>query len=309
MVDKTIRKVQALLDKASSTEFAAEREALLAKADALMAKHSIDQFQLQQARAKKNGRSVEITHVELSATGDQARAIIEMMYNIGSIIGTRGIVVSDGRSFTKPGVWTVRLYGFSTDLEYLERLHASLQISILRHISPKVDPALGYDENVYRLHEAGIKWREIAAEMNLHRDDTATGEELWAETPWPDGGRLIRAYRRHCKLIGEEPHAVLSSKGYRDSFMLAFKAAVSHRIRESRKNFADEVKGTGAELVLVDKSKKVDEAISKDFPKMGSLRRSNRGRMDSEGFARGEAAGRIADIGSGRIGGGSKALA
>lgn len=302
MVDSTIRKVQALLNKAASTEFAEERDTFLAAADKLMAKYSIDQFMLDQAA----GDSSMVTHAELVAVGDQARGILEMMYTLTVLVGAKGIFTSTGNGYGRPGEWRMEVFGFKADLEYLERLYATLQIAILRHIEPEVDPTLSYDENVWRLHEAGLVWRKIAEAMNAARLDE-NGEERWEATPWPDGGRLIRAYRRACKAMGVEPHAVTSAKGYRSSFVYGFHGEVAKRINDSRAEFAKEAQGTGQELVLADKKGMVDKAFAEAHPSTGSLRREDR-RMDSEGFQKGRKAGRNVDIGSTRMPNSKKAL-
>lgn len=49
MTDPIITKIQALLAKAESTTFEAERDAFLAKAQELMTKHAVEQWQLRQA--------------------------------------------------------------------------------------------------------------------------------------------------------------------------------------------------------------------------------------------------------------------
>lgn len=306
--DNMIRKVQALMDKASSTEFPEERDALLAKADQLMAKYAIEQFQLDTARqARGEAQSFKVEDVTLSATGDQAENITEMIWRIGNVVGTKGIFTRTGKDLwgNVDNKWSVRFYGFPVDLQYLEMLHGILQIAIYREIDPRVDGTQSFDHNVYRLHEAGIKWREIARDVNAARFgvSASTGEQsattqLWDAVPWPDGGRLIRAYKRECARLGVTSHAVMSSKGYRDSFVTAFASRILDRIQRSRQEVASE---PGTALVLVNKNEKVHEAFNLAHPKTKALAKSKRGRMDSEGISRGYAAADRTDLGQTRI--------
>lgn len=305
--DKMIKRVQALLDKAASTEFPEERETLLAKADELMAKYSIEQFQLEAQRiASGEAASLKVESVNISATGDQAYNITEMIYQIGELIGAKGIFTRTGKDMwgDKDGVYTVRFYGFRMDLDYLERLNAMLQMAIIHEINPEVNRDETFDHNVYRLHEAGLKWKQILNAVNVGR--IRDGVELWPLTPWPDGGRLKRAYERECAALGVAPHAVLSSKGYRDAFMTGFSQTVITRIREVRRIIAEQ---PGTELVLRDKSAQINDAFNEAHPETKSLARSSRGRFDAEGHSRGVSAGQRADIGQTRVGGNSaKAL-
>jgi len=76
-------------------------------------------------------------------------------------------------------------------------------------------------------------------------------------------------------------------------FIVGFGHGASSRIREERKSAADEV-GTGAELVLADRTKKIDEYVNT----LGLRKsRSGNGRNDFDAAGAGSAAGRNANLG------------
>lgn len=300
MSDKYIRKVQGLLDKAAATEHEEERNTLLAKADELMAKYAIEQSALDMARAARGeSRRLKVEHMTLVALGDQAENIMNMMWHIGNLTGVKGIFVTSGLGYhhesgkNRTDFWSVRFYGFRSDLDYLERLNALLQIAIYREISPVINPDETFDHNVYRLHEAGIKWVAIKDALNASAEKAG-----WETVPWPDGKRLIKAYKRECERLGIPSHAVLSSKGYRDSFMHGFRDAVSKRISESRQEAS---KTAGTALVLVDKAAQINDVFEAANPDRKTLAKTKSGRMDAEGARRGHSAGSRADLGGKRF--------
>lgn len=100
------------------------------------------------------------------------------------------------------------------------------------------------------------------------------------------------------------------ARSFRHAFILAFAGRVAERLAETRKRTRQEVvaeRGTGAELVLVDRSKDVERAYEDLFPKTRSIRTSTSNR---HGVSRGVAAGNAANLSAGRGGvrGGKRAL-
>lgn len=175
----------------------------------------------------------------------------------------------------------ITVIGFEADVRYVEMLFFSLRLQMLSMLEPQVNPAASYDDNVLSLHDAGIKWREIARLLNKHvkmvfREDTyvpswvradttmqldkddldryvAEQSGPWGYTPWPDGGRLIRAYKRACAAKGLEPVAVPNAATYQDSWMDGFRSELRRRLTKVRNE-------EGAGLVLASAMKLVQES-------------------------------------------------
>lgn len=85
------------------------------------------------------------------------------------------------------------------------------------------------------------------------------------------------------------------------SFFDAFTTTTGRRIVEARRRATETVRatGTGAELVLVDRSKAVSALLNETFPRLGTMR-ATAVRQTNGALAAGHAAGERADISGGR---------
>lgn len=89
----------------------------------------------------------------------------------------------------------------------------------------------------------------------------------------------------------------------RRSFLISFGAAVSDRLRAERADVIAETEhtstGTSADLVLVNRAKRVEDAVSDFFPRLGNGRAS-RMQGSAAGSRAGRAAGQRANLGGAR---------
>lgn len=148
--------------------------------------------------------------------------------------------------------------------------------------------------------------------------DPATGKK--AETLWIIGFEsdvlqmetLIRSLQLQAMTAmgqwwKENKHTIHQSRGYieRRSFIISFGSGAGERIRRSKKEVVKEA-GTGAELAVIDRKKKVDEWMNDNM-------RTSRGRggltAGVRGSNAGREAGRNANTGGSSLGGSRKALA
>ena len=83
----------------------------------------------------------------------------------------------------------------------------------------------------------------------------------------------------------------------RRSFLISFGSVVNRRLRAERREVVAET--TGADLVLVSRSKRVEEALGDFFPRLGTGRAS-RMHGSAAGHAAGRAAGQSANLGGSR---------
>ncbi len=114
--DKILDKVRALLAKAAGTEYPAEAEAFLAKAEALMARHAIDQAMLDNSDRSNDEPAMRV--IRLGAPYPVAKAIllqeIAVAHRCQSVYGYG------------PDRNDAHVFGFQSDLDAVELLFASL---------------------------------------------------------------------------------------------------------------------------------------------------------------------------------------
>jgi len=261
MTDKWINKIQALLDKAERTEYGPEREALQEKADALMLKYSVEQYQLEQAaRARGEAASMKpVTEdilIPYKTQNGWGQSVYDLLSYINYAIGVKQVYRKIDK--TEDGdwglAWRVTLVGFESDISYVKMLFTSLRLQLLKSLEPEPSPSASYDANVFALHEAGIKWEEICRLMNK-----ASERAGWERTPWPDGGRLKRAHKRECARLGVPYVATYSSSTYQRSFADGFTNRIFTRLMAKRRE-------SSVSLVLHDKAVEVDKLYDELVP-------------------------------------------
>jgi hypothetical protein len=264
-----INKVAALLAKAEATESEHEAAALRETAERMMAKYRIDQALLAQTREAKSIEDLEEPEVRSFQFADRGTVMLNELYWIlEDVAKHNGVMIY--------AFWSgdATLVGYETDINYTELMYNTLKLQLLQRIDPKPNVNKPYDMVVWELHEAGITWENIATMMETARK-SAPGSSVaigWPETPWDlgqkagwdydkddyvaerkakkDGGRLMRAYKRHCAAINAKPHAVLQSKVFRKSFAQGFALMVSRRLRELREGSSAEIKSAGERAAL-----------------------------------------------------------
>ncbi|WP_448613808.1 DUF2786 domain-containing protein [Modestobacter sp. URMC 112] len=121
---RTLARIRALLAKAESTDFPEEAEALSAKAQSLMARHSIDAAVLGQ-RSGPAGTSVLARRVHLDDPHVEAKAAV--VQAVGSANGVRVVL--------HPALGLVTLVGAAEDLDLVELLATSLLVQAGRAMS------------------------------------------------------------------------------------------------------------------------------------------------------------------------------
>ena len=115
---KILGRVQALLAKAESTEFPEEAEALFAKAQELITRHSIDEVL---ARTRSSSDKPEMRRLQMEAPYASAKFTL-----ISAVGRANDITVVGDQNYL------VTLIGFRTDLDAVEMLFASLVIQATR---------------------------------------------------------------------------------------------------------------------------------------------------------------------------------
>ena len=225
-------KINALLAKADSTTFEAERTAFTEAAERLMVQWGVSDAMLEDAAQRKDNRPV--TKIEqrcYRVEGTSAHYIAEYVNAMAAGgIGSVRTFISHGR----PLWWAV---GHEDDLRRVEMY--------IPHLEPQARQA----------------WRT-----------------WWRANGWDSTGGA--EYERA-----------------RTSFFRAYGATVRDRFRELFRTEAAST--TGAELVLVDRSAKVDAWVA-DNMQVGKARKTNR-TLEYSAMAAGRASGREANLSAGAL--------
>lgn len=244
--EKIMQKIAKMLELANHANTSqTERETFLAKADALMQKYALDMATVEASLSREDRRQPIQKTVEFMIGGGYAYQanLRTVLHYLAEANRCKMVAYTDG---------TVELFGLQEDVLYVEMVWANVNFDFLSKVDPKWEPAKGLDENVYNFVKAGYKWREIAT---------------YADCPWPDGGRMIRAYKRHQKVLGEEHQSHTQSHGlYKEAFVDSYCNAVCRRLVNLINEREEQSDGTGAGLVLHDLADMVSALFFAAYP-------------------------------------------
>lgn len=229
--DTWLTRIQALLTKAESTEFPDEAEALVAKAQELMARHSIDESML---AAAGTGPAPTATSTRIIVPGPYASAKASLLTVVGRANGCMVIHLGSGAEVP------CEVFGFPVDVEMVESLYASLLIQ---------------------------------------------GASALTSTPVPEYD---------------------SPRRFRHAFMLSYAARLGQRLADATaKAQADYETETGQStaLVLVDRSRAVEQALRAEHPNIRMKRTTS---SSGAGRRAGTAAADRANLGNPSVGAGAR---
>ncbi len=304
--ERVLDKVQGLLDLANGAGTTdEERDLALTRANEMMVKHAIEQSVLdahRTARGEKLDRNPETVVVPFIPVGQEFDTIL---YDCVAHLALLARVIPV-RLLSRDDETMLSLSGFPDDIEYFQMLWLSTYLQFSNKLFPKWDTAKDLDENVKFLKDAGFKWKEIWIIGNnaLH-----PGSQLLSPRGKPigcppnDNHELIRAYRRQCELEGVQPeNHTQRHAAYRESYALGFKVRLSQRIAEMRFAASQEAgKTTGAEVALVDSSRRVVDLVDSLYPNMRQAKDYKpRYGTEEKGSRAGHAAADETDLSGGR---------
>jgi hypothetical protein len=323
--EKMARRIQALIAKAESTDSAAEAQTYFEKAQELMLQYSIDEAVLSAARpAEQRIKPTRIDGVIICPKGSHLEHEMRCLAQTLAVnLGCRPIFMGTYKNERVKHI-TATVVGYAADLRMFEMMYTALHLDLSSQLEPKPDVSKSFDENVYILHEAGVKWQRIADLMNgasIMREregmkvERRPGTEEWWKAvrpskqqpdvlvPWPDGHRLINAYKRYCREIGEEPRAIQSPVTYQRNFAEGYGNRISMRLWEM-KRAAEKSAQPGTALAL--RQEDVDAAFDEFFPPENVVSGKTRNsRYIAEAYGAGKRAGDRANLNTTRAAGGA----
>jgi hypothetical protein len=273
ILDK-VAKLITLAEHANTSDI--EREAFLAKADAMMVKYAIDRAVIESRKTagEQREKPVSVTVPFIRDGVDFESQYVSMFSSICNHNRVRAVI----RTYREEAT----IVGFSADVEYTQMTWNSVYLAFVSKLDPTWDPSRPADENIKVLKEAGWKWSRIADVANEH------GFECTATD-----GRLKAAYRRQCKAEGVEPTShTQRHAAYRAAYAEAFAATISSRLYRMRTAAEDQVasrRGTGTEVALRSRADTVNEEFYSLFPHfrpMSAEQRAEQERLADEALKR-----------------------
>jgi hypothetical protein len=226
-----------------------ERESAFTQANKLMMRHAIDEVILRAGQTQEERRKPVAR--EFTYLNEGYEFLSYMRTILAEIAWTnrcRAVITRWDR---------VTVVGFQEDVNWIESLYLSVHFSFLRALFPQWDVNLTFEENVYRYKMAGYKWSKIAHISN----------ENGFSVSWPDGGALIRAYRRHAKRIGDiDPIATHRHEAYRRSFADGFSRRIAARLEQMRDD--NKRMSVGSEVALFNASEDITVLFYEMFPEL-----------------------------------------
>ncbi len=276
-----IRELMALADGAPEGD--PERELALQKANRLMMKHAIDQAKLDATRTVGEKRVPTQMRFRFISGADLAW---EWMYDFRQLM--REICVANRCRCvflrSGDGAYDVALVGMQEDVEWAQLLWMRVFLDFAGKLQPKWVPGpertVGHNVSVFKT--AGYKWKDIWEVGKRAEPSIDTFDKYDPK----DCSYLMREYRKHLRISGEQQIGTQKFEGYRYSFVQSFLVTVSSRLEQMRADSKEDVETSGSALALLDVTDRVDEEFYRLFPSQRPLTdeemRATKERLDKE---------------------------
>jgi hypothetical protein len=258
--DKILIRVRALLAQANHPNTGdAEREAFLAKVDELMVKHAIDEALLAATQTEAQRQTPVTETVPMWDKGVNGQRFRTILLEICRTCRVRAVPVKS-RVNDPEDQQMVTMVGFRSDVDYAQLLFTTIQFAFIAKIRPSWDPNLEIGANIYNFKVAGFDWEHIyrVAQENgvacIYRHIPGASGTLW------------NTYDSYVKRNNLTRIKTNRFGAYRESFAEAFVSRMCSRLEEMRMRGKEQVRTSGAELVLVGREEEVDEEFYRRFP-------------------------------------------
>lgn len=292
---KLLHQVRQLLAQANNTPYEEEANTFRAKADELMVKYAITQYDLDEHGAAKSSKFGAYPFSLDFYWNAASREFGSSLWSLALRVAQHCRLVRGPFQ----GGDAVILIGLKSDFEYFEMLFTSLMLEMTRMMVPSWNNSLSREENVVIMKHAGFMWKQIADQLYTH-----AGVPHKYQKNGQLHGCYIAMYKKGLKERGgDEKQLKLDPRVHVRSFTMGFTQRVSERMRAQTEAVAKE---PGQGLVLLDMSKELQEYAENAFPehfapsKSKALGRSVR--VDYGSIGQGRAAGDKVDLGGSKLG-------
>lgn len=241
-LNDVLRKVRALVATAEHENTSpAEADAAREAADKLMLKFAIDEAALDASRPVEERGGPETIEVDLDGTGTGLIGHFTWLVDVVAH-HCRSRVRAYSRYDRENRVWMAKVYGFKSDLRYFEIMYTTLRLHMASALSQKWDDDAPYDANIYRLHNAGFNWADLARMRGWIKEHSRYYPDIKNPYRAPFTSEVIpstkmgasfkAAYMRECKRLGSEPVQIPAggSKTYRRSAASGYVSRISQRL-------------------------------------------------------------------------------
>lgn len=249
--DDLLRKIKALIAQASDPSVGMEEsEAFRTKADELMAKYMVEEFELLKAgniQTAPESRQVNMGWWVRNILDDQeARNLSYSLFN--EVYRHCRCFVSHKINYGEE--YTMFCAGYPGDLDYADLLFTSLLLQLAGAVNPQPSPQLDYFHNLERMRAAGLNWNDAARRMLSAEGVDIPRTVLQYRNFEGKRDKMIRDYRAWCKRTGT-PQNYAQWQTHRRSFTLGYINQVATRLRERQRQNEDRTSEGGQSYALV----------------------------------------------------------
>lgn len=304
--NKVLDKVRALVAKAEGTDSPQEAEALQAKADELMQRYLIEEWQL--AGTQPTGLKPTRIKVDIGEGDSPLLTETATLVNvIADFCKCSSVWMSgSGRYGRQEYCW---VYGYESDLRYFEMLYTTLYLHMSGAMFPKPDPSLSEGANIREMRNAGLNWNDVAEAFGWKLQERNGSNTTYVHRTTGDVkkwgavvGRIKRLYAQEIKARGEEPFSLGRGGAGNLNFRLNAAQGYLHRIAQRLRETAGK-RVAGAELVLRDKSQNIADLLASEHPDMAAAR-ARSAKYNADAYRRGVRHANTADLApGGKVGG------
>jgi hypothetical protein len=245
-IDKILRRVEALLAKADSTDFPEEAKSFREKAEALMWQYRIEEATLRQA-APTGTLKPEWVDIVVSGFGEYQYIYSTMFGAVVQHFDCKAATTFDGAQRV------AHVVGYPSDLRFIDALWQSIRLAFANRMEPKYNPEESDQVNAYRLRKAGLEGRRIAM-MIYGSDDRSLRPKVRA------------MFKAESLKRGEDPTPLLGKgvnvKGYRASYAAAFEDEIWRRLYYMKHSRGEQEQG----LILASRAEDINEAFWEKYP-------------------------------------------
>lgn len=267
-----------------------EADACRAKADAMMEKFAIDEWEAMQKA--HTGLKPDKIKVDIGESGSPFLSQTALLVNVVADYCRCSSVWMKGSGYAGYRNEYCYVYGYQSDLRYFELLFTVVFLHVADLIMPKPDPSLSRGANVRELRNGGLNWNEIAeafgwrlqarnGSKTTYRHKETDEVATWSKVV----GRIKADYAKEIKARGEEPFTLGRGGAGNANFRLNSINGYIARLRQRLLEQAGR-RGAGAELVLADRTQNITAMIAEDHPEMRTSKQKQ-GRFNPEAYARG----------------------